>query len=261
MSSVSPMTKMQHAALRIAKKTGMHGRRIGLFQPRCAVLWSDALPGQYEDIFIRQDYAPPAKLPAQPRILDLGGFLGLASVYLMWRHPACRLVCVEPNPYSFAALRETVGGFARRCGASATMINKAVGLADGTATLTIDATDPVNVAASLAGRADTAGDRLTVAVDVIELRALLAGGVDFMKMDIEGMEYPLLESGAVNPDNVRSFAVELHDIECHRPQMRTIAERLLDAGYDAIDADGNAMTAATITALVGCRIIRFHAAR
>ena len=260
MTPVSPLTTLQHAALRIAKKTRLHGRTVPFFQPRCTMLWSDALPGLYGDIFIQQDYAPPRPLPPRPRILDIGGFLGLASIYFIWRYPDCRLVCVEPNPFAFDAMRQAVAGFAARRGAEVAFLNKAVGVADGMATLTIDGAEPINVAASLTDRVDAARNRISVAVKVVDVRSLLAGGVDFMKLDVEGMEYPLLESGAIIPNTVRSFAVELHDVERHRPQMRSIARRLLDLGYRAVDGDGRSLSAEDIAAITGCRIVRFHAA-
>jgi FkbM family methyltransferase len=256
----SPLIALQHAVLRIAKKARLHGRTMPFFHPRCTVLWSDALPGLYGDIFIEQDYAPPRPLPPRPRILDIGAFLGLASIYFLWRFPDCRLVCVEPNPHAFDAMRRAVAGFAAGRGAEVAFHNKAVGVADGSATLIVDRAEPVNIAASLTDRVDARWNREPIAVEVIGLAGLLAGGVDFMKLDVEGMEYPLLQSGLIEPGRVRGFAVELHDVERHQSEIRSIAPRLLASGYRAVDRDGRALSAADIAAITGCRIVRFHAA-
>ena len=56
-------------------------------------------------VFVRNEYDSP-NLPAHAEtILDLGANVGLASIFFARRYPACRIMCVEPEPGNYAAMQ------------------------------------------------------------------------------------------------------------------------------------------------------------
>lgn len=122
----------------------------------------------------------------------------------------------EPNPHAFAALRE-------RFGETTTVhcLHKAVSVADGRAPLYLhvcSAENPVERASgsSLLAEKGNVDPGSSVDVETVDLDGFLAGlgrPAALLKLDIEGMELPVLrrlvETGRI--EHVRHVLVEMHD--------------------------------------------------
>jgi hypothetical protein len=155
MSFPSPLTaRAQHAALRIQKLVNPQRTQVRMFSPACTMSWSAAMPGMYEGLFVDREYELPWRPGPAPRILDLGGFIGLSVLFFLNRYPGCRLTCFEPNPHTFARLRENVERYLAGPGAGGdvTLVNKAVSDHDGTAEFVIEKDQPVNIASHMNAR-------------------------------------------------------------------------------------------------------------
>lgn len=142
--------------------------------------------------------------PADVRlVLDLGANTGIVTRWLLARFPAARVIAVEPDPSTCAALRRNLSGQAR-----ATVIEAGVGGASGRATMTGDGgAIGRRVDISEAGSVEV----LTVP-DLLERAGVdQATPVDVLKCDVEGAERDLFAHARGWIGRVGTLAVETHD--------------------------------------------------
>jgi FkbM family methyltransferase len=121
-------------------------------------------------------------------ILDLGGNIGVATLFLHARFTDATIATVEPVTQNIQILEETV----RLNNIPATIFAAAVGIEDGSAVLH-PSSDPT--AGSLTPSSDS-GESITVQqVSVPTIMKKMAWNqIDFLKVDIEGYEKILLSS-------------------------------------------------------------------
>lgn len=121
-----------------------------------------------------------AALGRPPRILDLGANIGMFSVWASRRWPGAHLTAVEPLPRNVAALTRNLA--AAVPADTYEVVAAAATTHDGE--LTFGGSDDFSQ-----GRIVEGGDGITVAArDVFDL----AAGVDLLKIDIEGAEWPVV---------------------------------------------------------------------
>ena len=153
------------------------------------------------EVFFQQSYRLPFELPGSGgTLLDLGGNIGLASVYLTRRHGFSRVVIVEPVPENAALARLNC----ERNGVAAEIVHAAAAPTAGEVSFALAAEHNqgrigAGVNGSLRVRAATVPE-LTGTPEAIRL----------VKMDIEGGEGPLLDDGAAWLDGVLALVAEFH---------------------------------------------------
>lgn len=147
---------------------------------------------------------PADRLPTPPQyILDLGANIGMTALVLGARHPAARLVCVEPDPVNAALLRHNVACLGARC----TVVEAAVSGEPGRLRLS---TPREHYNISLA-RGDASGPEVRVmTVDQVLAECSLPHA-DLVKMDVEGAERWILPARPAWLRQVRVFLAELHE--------------------------------------------------
>lgn len=171
-------------------------------------------------------------------IVDAGANIGLFTCWAASRNPEATVVAVEPFPLNFARLEQHVrrNGFERRVLAFQAALTGGESLAY--LSTQASASQMLHVAA--------AADPGTVAVPAMALRDLLArvpgGQVDFLKMDIEGSEYPvLLSATAEELARVRRMTIEYHDVPAGLGRgKQDLVAHLRDCGFSISDAGGGA---------------------
>lgn len=147
------------------------------------------------------------RLPAHvnPRTLvDLGGNIGLSSLWFAKKYSINYLVIVEPDPLNAALIRDNF----RDNQLSATVIEAAVGPEDGLAFFA--AHERSNVGHVVAAKPD-----LGVSIPMVSMATVLNSlpkgvGVDLMKMDIEGGEEALLLGDLGWLERIAFIIAELH---------------------------------------------------
>jgi FkbM family methyltransferase len=150
-----------------------------------------------EDIFGAGEYEAVAG--ADPRVIvDLGSNAGQAALWFRSRFPEASILCVEPDPRTFATLRRNLGRDPR-----VSLLNAAVTAADGPVRLARESGESWGTRVGADGP-EVAG---------LSLESILAGAgvahVDLLKVDIEGLEHEAL---ARSPALARTALVvgELH---------------------------------------------------
>lgn len=178
---------------------------------------------QWEDIFIRQSLAFESDVP-EPRILDCGANIGLASIYFKRHYPEARLTAFEADPRLVSVCRSNLalnGG-----NGQFDVKTAAVWTADGTLDFVCEGTDSGAIACL-----DEPIQGPVMAVPSLRLRDWLDEPIDLLKLDVEGAELSLLEDCADRLSNVRAMFVELHESTPGRRQTGAMFDLLTAAGF------------------------------
>jgi len=155
-----------------------------------------------EQVFMDEQYALSAAL-RPTLILDLGAYIGLASVYFAERWPEARIIAVEPHPESFALLERNVAAYpqVRAVRAAVWDSRRRLGL--------------VNPGETEWGYrfADAApgamgADALTIGDFLADARA---DDVVLVKLDVEGAEREALAASEGWMPRIRALMVEVHE--------------------------------------------------
>ena len=139
----------------------------------------------FEQIFYRKDY--DVKVPVDPKIIvDLGANVGFASVYFANRFPGAKIFALEPNADNFAIASKNVKEYATVRMMHGAIWNKSeeIHIVDkgfGEAAFMIEPGTGTNAIAAYTVK------------NVMEIMG--AESIDILKIDIEGTEKEIFESG------------------------------------------------------------------
>jgi FkbM family methyltransferase len=181
-----------------------------------------------DEIFRNHAYALPAnvvarlkELPDAPRVVDLGGHVGLFGLWFRQTFPDAHITSYEPDPENVTVLRENVR--INRLDARWTVVEAAAATSEGSATFMSDGPLSQFAGTPEALRDEHAvlaqifpflrGKRLLtpreVTVKTIDILPALAE-CDFLKLDIQGAEWPLLTDPRFAQLSAVALVLELH---------------------------------------------------
>lgn len=154
---------------------------------------------QYKDVFVRGIYRFRTDNPS-PVIIDGGGNMGISVMGFKHDHPAARVTVFEPDAAIGRMLQENLesNGLDR----DVTLVPAGLAAKAGRVNFHADAS---------AGGQVTAADA-NASIDVVPLSDHIKGPVDFVKLNIEGQELPVLTeleaSGAIG--HIKRIVLEYH---------------------------------------------------
>lgn len=200
----------------------------------------------FREIFVRSEYFF-ATAAERPCVVDCGANIGLATLFFKWMHPRCEIHAFEPDPETFAALKENVTENAL---ADVHLHNVALCDRDGAVELFVPQGGPGSLMMSLVpGRMAEEATRRVV-VDGRTLSSYVGGReIDFLKMDIEGAELSVLgemaRAGVLR--RVREMVVEYHhNLQGSAGSLAGFLRLLEDSGYQyQLDATRGAADSGT----------------
>jgi FkbM family methyltransferase len=141
-----------------------------------------------EEIFAEGGYTAEAR--NSKRILDLGGNIGLASVFFAKQFPEAQICCVEPIPDNLLILRKNIDDNML----DVRVIAAAVGVQDGRTQFSLSSDPRCHAASDSKVVVDPTG--IKIDVDVISVPSLMRmmgwDEFDLLKIDIEGGEVEVL---------------------------------------------------------------------
>jgi FkbM family methyltransferase len=159
-------------------------------------------------IFEREQYRFDYRGDA-PRILDCGAHIGLSVLYFKRRFPRARITAFEPNPDTFALLVRNVHGNGFT---DVELVNAAVAEQAGVIGFHI-ARDPCSWHwgdAAVKNLWFSEDSWQTIHVPAVSLAAYLVEPIDYLKLDIEGLETRVLTACASVLPFVQRMIVEFH---------------------------------------------------
>lgn len=173
---------------------------------------------QARQIFLQQIYA--TTLPTErPRIIDVGGHVGLASLYFGLRYPEARITSVEMDPDLCAMLESNLSTF----GLTNVAVRCAAAWVHGHGVSYIKSGDD-------SGHIDPdAGGARAPSLRVADL--IQAEPVDLLKLDVEGAELEIIPDCKDALPHVSNLIVEVHSLSVESARLGRLFQTLDDAGF------------------------------
>ncbi len=183
-----------------------------------------------DEMFSQQEYRLPeavvsrlADLNGSLRVADIGANIGLFGAWILGRFPEADIVALEPDPANAELHRTTIEENGR---AATWHLIEAVAMTEaGTVRFSVGAWATSHIA-----RADETG----IEVEAIDVFPLVAG-VDLLKIDIEGAEWPILQDPRFSGLGASAVVLEYHPEGSPEPDPGRAAETLLSqAGFSVV---------------------------
>lgn len=168
---------------------------------------------------------------SDPTILDCGSHIGLSVAWFKRCWPKARIIAFEPDPQNFRLLETNVAlnGFE-----GVELLNVAVSTRRGTARLFGDFRAPAPMASAHSLRRDWGTQRADqwVLVDTVPLADYIIGPIDYLKLDIEGMETEVMKAIEPQLHLVRAIGLEFHGMGARaRDDEGELLRLLRDGGF------------------------------
>lgn len=195
----------------------------------------------FHEVFKEQVYAGVASRIARcGTVIDLGGNIGLATLYFAHRYPGCRLLVVEPNPPTYDLLVRNVRGLVEE-GRCRTLMAAVWGEEAELAAAPIDSEHHYS---AFATRPLAEGESGGAAMRGLPMRRLIADSgfetVDLLKVDIEGAEVELFRGDVDWLRGVGAIAIEFHG---HSRRESDFDRIMRDYGFEVDDRDRHTVLA------------------
>lgn len=164
-----------------------------------------------------------------PRILDCGAHIGLATLFFKSMYPDSRITAFEPQPQNLEILKQNL--LDNRI-IDVQIIPKALWVTEGPLQLHIDQ-DQENhwssTSSLLKGSWTQKQPTVPITVDAVRLSSYLDEPIDILKVDIEGAETEVFKECKEKLFNVKYLFVEFHKTDLHRPE--ELVTLLLNCGF------------------------------
>jgi|SRR5579859_188628 len=162
------------------------------------------------EIFTQDAYYFETTNP-QPRIIDVGAHIGLATLYFKKLYPNARITAIEPNPHTFKILEKNIFENGLK---DAELHSVALAAQTGTAEFFMDSTAEkwLSTASFTEGAWTRTQTSTSFQVPTAPLSQFLTEPTDFLKMDIEGTEQEVLMSSTKSLHLIKEMLVEFHPL-------------------------------------------------
>jgi FkbM family methyltransferase len=167
------------------------------------------------------------RLGRPPQVMDLGANIGMFGAWFLSNHPQARVIAYEADPDN--AHIHAMTSEANQSRTRWDVVAAAAGTHDGEVRF-------VSGHATNSRLAEE-GDAEAMTVPQHDVLAR-AGGVDLLKVDIEGAEWALLDDDRFVNIPARVVALEYHLARCPEPDPRALSRRRLEeAGFRVTDGE------------------------
>lgn len=184
-----------------------------------------------KDIFRRRIYHFEAHR-TDPVILDCGANIGMATLYFKRVYPGARVISFEPDPAVFPLLAENV---ARNALTDVQLVQAALARENGSLSFYSDGKYGSCLASML--RTPPAPDWTATEVPTTRLRQYLGEQIDFLKMNIEGAEFDVLDDSADRLRMIREMVVEYHHLPLLPRTLHKLLSLLASQGFEYLVND------------------------
>ncbi|MEO8721296.1 MAG: FkbM family methyltransferase [Ginsengibacter sp.] len=192
------------------------------YKPGIKVAFTDPLSFLHaiKEMFSDEIYLFKTANPA-PVILDCGGYIGLSALFFKLNYPQSKIIVFEPDSKNFQLAKENLASWKFD---DVELLEKAVW----TNNDHIEFYESNSMASSVLP--SEAGGRL-VKVPAIRLKDFLQQRVDFLKIDIEGAEYEVMQDIKSDLQNVEKMFVEYHGYYHEMHKLNTILNILTEQNF------------------------------
>jgi FkbM family methyltransferase len=161
---------------------------------------------------------------SEPLIIDCGSNIGLSLIYFKKLYPKARIIAFEPDPSNFEILNKNLHSFHLN---DVQTHNKAIWKEDAVLQFASTAS---SVGSKIAVSSEIDSDVTSVAA--VDLSGYLKEGpVDFLKIDIEGAEFEVINACSEYLSNVKNLFIEYHSLPDQPQQLHALLGIIQDAGF------------------------------
>jgi FkbM family methyltransferase len=157
----------------------------------------------FDAVIVREEYGLPFDLPDEPFIIDAGANVGYTAAFFAEKYPSATIYAIEPESANYGLLVRNTGAYER-----VVPVRGALWYESGHVEI-VD--ENASSSAFRVGSSDSTGTVPAYTVsDIISMAGRTR--VNLLKIDIEGAEKELFESGQTDwLDHVDAMVIELHD--------------------------------------------------
>ncbi|HVU96488.1 MAG TPA: FkbM family methyltransferase [Puia sp.] len=185
-----------------------------------------------DELFIKEFYKFRPQID-RPRIIDCGSYIGTSILYFKTNYPNAIVTGFEPDALNFALLQRNLENWGFE---DTTAVNAAVWIHNEG----ISFNSAGNMSSRITGESAKAGMEKA---NTVRLRELLNEPVDFLKIDIEGAELPVLKDCSDKLTNVRNLFIEYHGRYERSSDLNQILDILARNGFEYAIKDGGVIHA------------------
>lgn len=197
-----------------------HGE-IVLFEKKFKYSDSSSFVSMYEEIFIKGIYQFNAG-KEDPYILDCGSNIGLSVISFKKQYPKAVIKAFEPDPQIYQMLSSNVRSLQLM---GVETINKAVWIHNEYISFQVQG----GLSGAITEKNANGGS--TEKIPCIRLYDLLDREIDFLKIDIEGAEYKVLQDSKDRLNIVKYLFVEYHSLEQDPQVLDQLLQFISGAGF------------------------------
>ncbi len=173
----------------------------------------------YDELFEKEIYKFKATTLA-PRIIDAGANIGLSAIYFKQLYPNAKIIAFEPDAKIFEYLKYNVYEvFGYK---NVELVRKGLWNKETTLAFYEEGADGGRITDKSVG---------TTYIEVTRLRSYINEKTEFLKIDIEGAEYKVLEDCKDLLKNVENLFVEYHSFKNEQQRLGELLMILSNAGF------------------------------
>lgn len=147
-----------------------------------------------------------------PRIIDAGAHIGVMTLHFKNQYPNARITAFEPNPNTFKHLVDNIEGNGLR---DVEAVNAALSDTEGETVLLGNPDEETRGNSIAAHWGRDVDEKGTMKVKTVKLSDYLGEKVDFLKLDVEGVEYQVLKECGDKLRNIQTIELEVHEtLDC-----------------------------------------------
>jgi FkbM family methyltransferase len=164
---------------------------------------SASFVGQYNEIIRKQIYKFNCSTNV-PYIIDCGANVGVSILFFKKFLPEAEILAFEPDKAIYQILEQNIKNANLT---KVTLINKAVWDNNSKKKFSIDGADSGFIIDK------EENSEKVIEIETCKLKDVLIRSIDFLKIDIEGAEYKVINDCNENLKNVRNIFIEYHSIK------------------------------------------------
>ena len=209
---ISEYLRLKQLPRHVSAETTLFGRRLKLVD-------GNTFLSGFREIFINEIYRFQSTND-RSLIIDCGANIGLSVAYFKRVAPESKIVAFEADPNIFSVLKFNVHSLGLQ---DVELHEKAVWTKDGEIDFIVEG--------AYSGRIPKMGDNHAIKVKSTRLKDALSASVEFLKIDIEGAEYAVLEDCKEQLSAVRNIFIEYHSHVSEEQKLHRLLEMLNAAEF------------------------------